>query len=60
MGQLDQMFGELASLERSFRRMTSSRRAPPEQPPVMLLDQAGRQGLASVAEEHSGVFLDSP
>ena len=51
------MFGELASLERNFKRMSSSRKAPPERP-VMLLEQAGRQALPSLPEEHSGMFVD--
>ena len=52
--QLNQLFGELDSLERNFRRMSSSRKAPIER--VMLLEEAGRQGLAALPEEQSGVF----
>ena len=53
--QLNHLFGELDSLERNFRRMSSSRKAPVERP-VMLLEEAGRQGLAALPEEQSGVF----
>lgn len=38
--------------------MSSSRKAPAERP-VLLLEEAGRQGLAALPEEQSGVFLES-